>query len=47
MLRVRFCRSKQISVVMDFSVKCPSVKTIVMIDPVADEQQQLAASSAR
>ncbi|KAE9231003.1 hypothetical protein PF004_g10350 [Phytophthora fragariae] len=36
-----------ISVVMDFSVKCPSVKTIVMIDPVADEQQQLAASSAR
>ncbi|KAE9067638.1 hypothetical protein PF006_g29953 [Phytophthora fragariae] len=39
--------SAGISVVMDFSVKCPSVKTIVMIDPVADEQQQLAASSAR
>ncbi|KAE9313888.1 hypothetical protein PR003_g19383 [Phytophthora rubi] len=47
MLRVRFCGSKQVSVVMDFSVKCPSVKTIVMIDPVADEQQQLASCESQ
>ncbi|KAE8881257.1 Long chain acyl-CoA synthetase 7, peroxisomal [Phytophthora fragariae] len=43
-LRVLFCGSKQLGVVLACAAKCPSVKTIVLIDPVTDEQQQLAAA---
>ncbi|KAH7470576.1 hypothetical protein PRIC1_001538 [Phytophthora ramorum] len=44
-LRVLFCGSKQFDVVMNCVTKCPSVKTIVMVDAISEQQKQLAAAN--
>ncbi|KAG7378186.1 Long chain acyl-CoA synthetase 7 peroxisomal [Phytophthora pseudosyringae] len=44
-LSVLFCGSKQFDVIMACITKCPSVTTIVMIDPITDEQKRLAAAN--
>ncbi|OWZ00055.1 Long-chain-fatty-acid-CoA ligase [Phytophthora megakarya] len=44
-LSVLFCGSKQFDVIMNCIARCPSVKTVVMIDPVTDEQKRLAAAN--
>ncbi|KUF87502.1 Long chain acyl-CoA synthetase 7 [Phytophthora nicotianae] len=44
-LKILFCGSKQFDVIMNCISKCPSVKTIVMVDPITDEQKRLAAAS--
>jgi long-chain acyl-CoA synthetase len=43
-LSVLFCGAKQFDVVMDCAVKCPSLKVMVSVDPLSDEQKQRAAA---
>ncbi|GMF12282.1 unnamed protein product [Phytophthora lilii] len=44
-LSVLFCGGKQFDVIMNCVAKCPTVRTIVMIDPISDAQKQLAAAN--
>lgn len=42
-LRVLFCGKKQFDVIMDCAAKCPSLKIMVLLGPLSDEQQARAA----
>ncbi|EEY59181.1 long-chain-fatty-acid-CoA ligase, putative [Phytophthora infestans T30-4] len=44
-LKVLFCGSKQFDVIMNCISNCPSVKTVVMVDAITDEQRRLAAAN--
>jgi long-chain acyl-CoA synthetase len=44
-LSVLFCGAKQFDVIMNCVAKCPTIKTIVMIDAITAEQKTLAAAN--
>ncbi|GMF12284.1 unnamed protein product [Phytophthora lilii] len=43
-LRVLFCGKKQFDVIMDCAAKCATLKIMVLVEPISDEQKQRAAA---
>ncbi|GMF44100.1 unnamed protein product [Phytophthora fragariaefolia] len=43
-LRVLFCGKKQFDVIMNCAAKCPSLKIMVLMEPISEQQKEYAAS---
>ncbi|RLN02548.1 hypothetical protein BBO99_00007620 [Phytophthora kernoviae] len=44
-LSILFCGKKQFDVVMNCASKCPTLKMVVLLEPISDEQKQLAVAN--